>query len=176
MADLETSQDIDEKLPTGLPARPGTAYRRKKPTVERWLSGDPRRAGAFLRADALAMLSESAQALARDFTPQAFAPPPRPPSRPVPAQMAGVGGRAVWRLLLAAFGLGPGLRRHHHKARRGASGHAGGWIERDAQHQTSVKVRYTERNGASMCSMARPISPSSPIPTAPSRSMSPARI
>ncbi len=40
-----------------------------------WLSGDPRSRGALLRAQALSMISESAQALGAGFDPAAFEEP-----------------------------------------------------------------------------------------------------
>jgi len=79
MAEPDTSRDIDQaasdwaaRLDRG-PLSPETDAR-----LQAWLSGDPRRKGALLRARAVSMMSESAQALGRDFDPAAFEPARRP--------------------------------------------------------------------------------------------------
>lgn len=79
MAERDTSRDIDQaasewtaRLDRGpLPSAQEAAY-------QAWLSGDPRSKGAMLRARALSMMSESAQALGPDFDPVRFAEPRRP--------------------------------------------------------------------------------------------------
>lgn len=50
--------------------------------MQAWLRGDPRRRGALLRARALSMMSESAQALGPGFDPVAFEAPGEAPGRP----------------------------------------------------------------------------------------------
>lgn len=80
MAERDTSRDIDQaasdwtaRLDRG-PLGPGESE-----TFQAWLKGDPRRKGALLRAQALSMMSESAQALGPGFDPVAFeAPAARP--------------------------------------------------------------------------------------------------
>jgi transmembrane sensor len=76
MAQPDTSRDIDQaasdwaaRLDRGpLPPEANQA-------LQAWLSGDPRRKGALLRAQALSMKSEAAQALGSGFDPAAFEPP-----------------------------------------------------------------------------------------------------
>ena len=78
MAQPDTSRDIDQaasdwaaRLDRGpLPPEADQA-------LQAWLSGDPRRKGALLRAQALSMKSEAAQALGSGFDPSAFEPPRR---------------------------------------------------------------------------------------------------
>ncbi|WP_454758571.1 FecR family protein [Caulobacter segnis] len=79
MAERDTSRDIDQaasewtaRLDRG-PLSPDQATAHKT-----WLESDPRAKGALLRARALAMMSESAQALGDDFDPATFAEPRRP--------------------------------------------------------------------------------------------------
>lgn len=79
MAERDTSRDIDQaasewaaRLDRG-PLSPDM-----EATHRAWLASDPRCRGAMLRARALAMLSESAQALGPDFDPESFAQPRRP--------------------------------------------------------------------------------------------------
>ena len=78
MAEPDTSRDIDQaasnwaaRLDRG-PLSPET-----NEALQAWLRGDPRRKGALLRAQALSMMSESAQALGPGFDPIAFAEPKR---------------------------------------------------------------------------------------------------
>ncbi|EGD60763.1 putative transcriptional regulator, putative [Novosphingobium nitrogenifigens DSM 19370] len=76
MADVETSRHIEEKAADWVARLDrGPLSEADSAALERWLDGDPRRRGAFLRANALSMMSESGQALGPDFTPQAFATP-----------------------------------------------------------------------------------------------------
>jgi transmembrane sensor len=87
MAQPDTSRDIDQaasdwaaRLDRGpLPPEANQA-------LQAWLSGDPRRKGALLRAQALSMKSEAAQALGSGFDPAAFEPPR-------PSRFAGVSRR-----------------------------------------------------------------------------------
>ena len=79
MAERDTSRDIDQaasewtaRLDRG-PLSPEQAA-----AHQAWLDSDPRAKGAMLRAQALSMMSESAQALGDDFNPAAFAQPRRP--------------------------------------------------------------------------------------------------
>ena len=75
MTARETSRDIDEAASAWtarLDRGPLTAAENQ--TFETWLNADPRRKGAFLRARAVSMMSESARALGPGFDPVAFAP------------------------------------------------------------------------------------------------------
>ena len=79
MAERENSRCIDEtaadwiaRLDRGLLSAEETE------ALEAWMSGDPRRRGALLRANALSMLSESARALGPRFEPKHFAAPKVP--------------------------------------------------------------------------------------------------
>jgi transmembrane sensor len=79
MAERDTSRDIDQaasewtaRLDHGpLSPEQDVAY-------QAWLNGDPRAKGALLRAQALSMMSESAQALGPEFDPAIFTEPRRP--------------------------------------------------------------------------------------------------
>jgi transmembrane sensor len=80
MAERDTSRDIDRaasewtaRLDRGPLTPEGEA------AFQAWLEGDPRRKGAMLRAQALSMMSESAQALGSDFDPHFFETPSRSP-------------------------------------------------------------------------------------------------
>lgn len=82
--------------------------------LEAWLSGDPRRRGAMLRADAVALLSESAGALGPQFEPAQFAPPAAPPPVRDPAisrrrmlAWTGAGGLAAASLAVLAVSTQP---------------------------------------------------------------------
>lgn len=72
MTDQESSWHIDE-VAADWAARldRGPLSSEEEAALEAWLSGDARRRGAMLRAGAVSMLSESAQALGRDFRPAA---------------------------------------------------------------------------------------------------------
>lgn len=79
MAERDTSRDIDQA------ASEWTARLDRGPlspdleaAYQAWLGSDPRCKGAMLRAAALSMMSESAQALGPDFDPAGFAEPRRP--------------------------------------------------------------------------------------------------
>lgn len=80
MAKRETSRDID-RAASDWTARldRGPLTPEAEEAFQAWLSGDPRRKGALLRAQALSLMSESAQALGADFDPAAFEQPRRPP-------------------------------------------------------------------------------------------------
>ncbi|MDR6626865.1 FecR domain-containing protein [Caulobacter segnis] len=78
MAVRETHRDIDRAASDWSarqdrgPLSPDAAA-----SLEAWLRGDPRRRGALLRARAMSLMSESAQALGPDFDPDTFAEPRR---------------------------------------------------------------------------------------------------
>lgn len=76
MAQRETSRDIDQAA-SEWTARldRGPLDPRDEGAFQAWLNGDPRRKGAMLRAQALSMMSESAQALGDGFDPANFAEP-----------------------------------------------------------------------------------------------------
>ena len=82
--------------------------------LEAWLDGDPRRRGALLRAGALSLQSESAQALGPDFEAAQFvrAGPSKPlPQTPVTRRRmlawTGAGGLAAASLALLVVGVRP---------------------------------------------------------------------
>jgi transmembrane sensor len=109
MSERETSRDIDEQAADWVARRdrsPLSAVQAQE--LDAWLSSDRRHRGALLRADALAMLSESAQALGSDFEPSRFFPSQGPvrshPSRRKLLAWAGGGGLAA--ASLVALGLG----------------------------------------------------------------------
>lgn len=108
MAERDTSRDIDQaasdwtaRLDRG-PLTPG-----EEEALQAWLAGDPRSRGALLRARALSMFSESAQALGSDFDPADF-------EEPGPPRWAGLsrrqalawGGGAAAAASLVALGVG----------------------------------------------------------------------
>ncbi|MDB5455786.1 MAG: anti-sigma factor [Caulobacter sp.] len=108
MAERETSRDIDQAASTWtarldrgpLPPEGDEAFLA-------WLSGDPRRKGALLRARALAMMSESAQALGPSFDPIAFEAPKRSPLASLSRRQAlAWTGSAVAAASLLALGVG----------------------------------------------------------------------
>jgi transmembrane sensor len=78
MAQPDTSRDIDQAA-SDWAARldRGPLSPEADATLQAWLTGDPRRKGALLRARALSMMSESARALGSDFDPAVFASPRR---------------------------------------------------------------------------------------------------
>ncbi|WP_324749808.1 FecR domain-containing protein [Sphingomonas sp. LY54] len=74
----ETSRYIDEKAADWIARLDrGPLSDEESRALDAWLKGDPRRRGALLRADAVSLLSESAQALGPGFE------PPPAPDRPV---------------------------------------------------------------------------------------------
>lgn len=100
MAERETSRYIDETASDWIARLDrGPLSEEESQAFEAWLSGDARRRGALLRANAISMMSESARALGPDFEPRQFANAPagRPPllSRRRVMAMAGVGGIAA---------------------------------------------------------------------------------
>ncbi|HVK51058.1 MAG TPA: FecR domain-containing protein [Pseudoxanthomonas sp.] len=79
MEERETSQDIDRIAAQWVARRdrlPASA--RDDEALEQWLAGDRRRRGAYLRAQALWLRSEAAQALGPTFDPAEFRAEPRP--------------------------------------------------------------------------------------------------
>ncbi|SFK14247.1 FecR domain-containing protein [Caulobacter sp. UNC279MFTsu5.1] len=76
MAERETSRDIDQAA-SDWTARldRGPLTPEGEDAFQAWLRGDPRRRGALLRARALSLMSESAQALGPGFDPVAFEAP-----------------------------------------------------------------------------------------------------
>jgi transmembrane sensor len=110
MAEYERSRCIDEQAADWV-ARSDRSPLSAQDAAEldAWLGADPRHRGAFLRANALAMMSESAQALGPGYDPQHFAAATssvgaRRPSRRKLLAFAGGGGLAVTGL--AALGIG----------------------------------------------------------------------
>ena len=108
-SERETSRSIDEQAADWI-ARLDRAELSTADShdLTAWLRGDPRRRGALLRADALALMSESARALGPQFEPQRFAPVKQEPRRsPVSRRRvlawAGAGGAAA---SLLALGIG----------------------------------------------------------------------
>jgi transmembrane sensor len=73
MAERDTSRDIDQAA-SNWTARldRGPLTPREEDAFQAWLRADPRSRGALLRAQALSMMSESAQALGSGFDPAAF--------------------------------------------------------------------------------------------------------
>lgn len=97
----ETSRSIDETAADWIARLDrGPLSEEESQVLEAWLSGDPRRRGAMLRADAYAMLSESARALGPQFDPRQFAEPELAPAEPGP------GRRLSRRSMLAMIGTG----------------------------------------------------------------------
>jgi transmembrane sensor len=144
----ETSQDIDDQAADWAARRDRAPLSEEENRqFEAWLSGDPRRRGAFLRADALAMLSESAQALGSDFKPQDFAPATPPLSRGLSRRkmLAWTGAGGVAAASLAAFGLSApafGAITTRRGEVRLVTLEDGSSVMLNTE--TSVKVRYTE--------------------------------
>ena len=108
MTARETSRDIDEAASAWtarLDRGPLTAAENE--TFETWLNADPRRKGAFLRARAVSMMSESARALGPGFDPVAFAPASPPLLRRMSRRqaLAWTGGATVAAAALAAVGV-----------------------------------------------------------------------
>ncbi len=98
MAERDTSRDIDQA------ASDWTARLDRGPlspdgdkALQAWLNGDPRSKGALLRARALSLMSESAQALGADFDPIAF-------TAPRPARSSGLSRRQALAWTSAAVG------------------------------------------------------------------------
>jgi len=107
MAERETSRDIDQAA-SDWAARldRGPLTPNEDAAFEAWLGGDPRRKGALLRAQALSVMSESAQALGPDFDPAAFEEPkPAPPPGASRRKLLSWGGGAMVAATLVALGL-----------------------------------------------------------------------
>lgn len=100
MSANETAKDID-KTAADWVARldRGDLSPQEDHALEAWLADDPRRAGAFARAQAISLSSERAQALGTDYDAAKFAPPPAISRR----QMMWGGGVTTG---LAAAGIG----------------------------------------------------------------------
>lgn len=108
MAERETSRDIDQAA-SDWTARldRGPLTPEEDDAFQAWLRGDPRRKGALLRARAVSLMSESAQALGPGFDPVAFEAPGSsrsagPSRRQALTWTGGVAGAAV----VAALGVG----------------------------------------------------------------------
>lgn len=100
MTERETSRYIDETAADWIARLDrGPLSEEEAQAFEAWLSGDSRRRGALLRADAVSMLSESAQALGPQFDPARFAAPEAKPAPKVSRRRmlawAGAGGAVV---------------------------------------------------------------------------------
>jgi len=112
-AERETSRSIDETAADWIARLDrGPLSAEEAQALETWLHGDPRRRGAMLRADAYAMLSESARALGPQFDPRAFAEPA--PADPEPRRglsrrsmlaMVGTGGAIAASVLALGIAL-----------------------------------------------------------------------
>ena len=78
MAERDTSRDIDQAASTWAARLDrGPLTPEGEEAFQAWLSGDPRSKGALLRAQALSLMSEAAQALGPRFDPIAFEEPKR---------------------------------------------------------------------------------------------------
>lgn len=108
MAERDTSRDIDQAA-SDWTARldRGPLTSGEEDALQAWLGGDPRARGALLRARALAMHSESAQALGDDFDPADFEEPrPSRPARLSRRQALAWTGGAAAAASLVALGVG----------------------------------------------------------------------
>ncbi|MDT8758088.1 FecR domain-containing protein [Sphingomonas psychrotolerans] len=105
MAERESSRDIDQAA-SDWAARldRGPLTPEENAHLSAWLEGDPRRKGALLRAQALSLMSESAQALGPGFDPAAFGPP-QLPARPSRRKALIWTGSALAAATLAAIGM-----------------------------------------------------------------------
>jgi transmembrane sensor len=112
-AERETSRSIDECAADWIARLDrGPLSEDESKAFEAWLNGDPRRRGALLRADAMAMLSESARALGPRFDPKQFVdaepapePSPRKVSRRKLLTLVGTGGAVVASIAALGFSL-----------------------------------------------------------------------
>jgi transmembrane sensor len=110
MAERETSHDIDQSA-SDWTARldRGPLATDEEDALQVWLNGDPRRRGALLRAQAVSMMSESAQALGPQFDPRRFeapAPSPAPSiSRRKALTWGGAGAAAAASLAMIGIGV-----------------------------------------------------------------------
>jgi transmembrane sensor len=105
MAQRESSRDIDQAA-SDWTARldRGPLSAGEEDAFQAWLAADPRRRGAMLRAQAMAMMSESAQALGDDFDPADFTAPKV--ARVSRRQALTWGGGAAVAASLAALAVG----------------------------------------------------------------------
>jgi transmembrane sensor len=106
MAERETSRDIDQAA-SEWTARldRGPLTPEQDEAFQAWLQGDPRSKGALLRAQALSMMSESAQALGPDFDPAVFEEPRQSPPGISRRKTLIWAGGAVAATTLVALGL-----------------------------------------------------------------------
>lgn len=107
MAERETSRDIDQAA-SEWTARldRGPLTPEQDEAFQAWLQGDPRSKGALLRAQALSLRSESAQALGPDFDPAAFEEPKESPPPGISRRKTLIwAGGAVAASTLLALGL-----------------------------------------------------------------------
>lgn len=114
MTERESSRYIDATAADWIARLDrGPLSQEEAQALEAWLRGDPRRRGAMLRADAVALLSESAGALGPQFEPAQFAPPAPPPpasaaiSRRRMLAWSGAGGLAAASLGVLAITIQP---------------------------------------------------------------------
>lgn len=109
MAERETSRDID-RAASEWTARldRGPLTPEEDAAFQAWLGGDPRSRGALLRAQALSIMSESAQALGPGFDPAAFEEPKRPGAARLSRRQAltWTGGTVAVLASLVALGVG----------------------------------------------------------------------
>jgi len=107
MAERDTSRDIDQAA-SDWTARldRGPLTSEEEDALQAWLGGDPRARGALLRARALSMFSESAQALGDDFDPAAFEEPASSRSKLSRRQALAWTGGAAAAASLVALGVG----------------------------------------------------------------------
>lgn len=113
MVERESSRYIDATAADWIARLDrGPLSHEESQALEAWLSGDARRRGALLRADALSLLSESGQALGPGFDAARFAraasPVPQAPvSRRRMLAWTGAGGLAAASLALLVVSLRP---------------------------------------------------------------------
>eukprot|EP01042_Synura_sphagnicola_P016914 gene16914-21381_t len=74
--------------------------------LEAWLAGDPRRAGAFARAQAVSLYSERARALGQGYDPEHFASPAIQPGKAVSRRQMLWGSGAAAASVAAVLGVG----------------------------------------------------------------------
>jgi transmembrane sensor len=147
MAERDTSRDIDQAA-SSWTARldRGPLTPEPEEALQAWLCIDPRRKGALLRAQALSMMSESAQALGPDFDPIAFETPGR-------SRFAGLSRRQAltWtgaerpRLRSQPWASAcPRLGRSSAPSGRDPPGAPQGRFDRAAEHGDQDRVRYSQ--------------------------------
>lgn len=111
MVELETADGIDAAAAAWVARedRAPLTFAQEQALAD-WLAGDPRRAGALLRARAVALRSQSAVALGRHYDPAAFGGAPARPSR---RQMLSWGASASLALTAVVAGVGLAAPRAH---------------------------------------------------------------